>query len=276
MATRERPVVRSVLAVVSGVGLGAGGLFLGFVLALLAALVLVVSGVELTPGLTIVISLIFVQGIGCAGVALAYTRVRPSIAPTVGDALSLSAVSSRFRIEADVPDFLELVVVAGGYVTALATALVGGVLVSQLQVDTGTNQAVATAMEAPEVLLILIPASFVLIGPGEELLFRGVVQGRLREVFGPVPAIATASAIFAGLHWFALSGGSPTGNLAAVAVLLGPAFVLGAAYEFTDNIVVPSLIHGLYNATLFTLLYVSIAYSDELEQAASGFVAAPV
>jgi membrane protease YdiL (CAAX protease family) len=34
--------------------------------------------------------------------------------------------------------------------------------------------------------------------------------------------------------------------------------VLGVVYEYTDNIVVPALTHGAYNATLFTLAYVSL------------------
>jgi len=43
-------------------------------------------------------------------------------------------------------------------------------------------------------------------------------------------------------------------------LLFFPALVFGISYEYTDNIVVPSLIHGLYNATLFTGLYVVIRF----------------
>ena len=83
-------------------------------------------------------------------------------------------------------------------------------------------------------------------------------------MFGPGLAIGLASVVFAGLHWVALTGGSPAGNLAALGVLLVPAIVLGAAYEYTGNIVVPALIHGFYNATLFTLLYVVVVYGDQI------------
>jgi hypothetical protein len=115
----------------------------------------------------------------------------------------------------------------------------------------------------PEVLLLLVPASFLLIGPGEELLFRGVVQGRIREAFGPVPGIALASAIFAAIHYFALTGGAG-GRLVTIGILFLPSVVFGAAYELTDNLVVPSLIHGAYNATLFTVLYASIRLMDTM------------
>jgi membrane protease YdiL (CAAX protease family) len=35
--------------------------------------------------------------------------------------------------------------------------------------------------------------------------------------------------------------------------------ILGAIYEKTENIVVPSLVHGVYNAILFTSLYFQVS-----------------
>jgi membrane protease YdiL (CAAX protease family) len=35
--------------------------------------------------------------------------------------------------------------------------------------------------------------------------------------------------------------------------------ILGFVYEQTDNLVVPALIHGVYNAILFSLLYVQVS-----------------
>jgi CAAX amino terminal protease family. len=152
-----------------------------------------------------------------------------------------------------------------GYVLAILGAIIGNIIVSTfVDAETGTNQAAEVGMQNPEVLLLLIPASFLLIGPGEELLFRGIVQGRLREVMSAVPAILITAAFFAGIHFFALTGGSLTGNLAALGVLTLPALVFGVAYEYTDNIAVPSLIHGAYNATLFSLLYAAIRFGGNV------------
>jgi membrane protease YdiL (CAAX protease family) len=114
------------------------------------------------------------------------------------------------------------------------------------------------------VLLLLIPAAFLLIGPGEELLFRGVVQGTLRRAFDPVPAIAIAAAVFAAIHYFALAGPS-VGRVATIGVLFLPSLVFGAVYEYTDNLVVPSLIHGAYDATLFAVLYAVIRYGGSID-----------
>jgi hypothetical protein len=44
-------------------------------------------------------------------------------------------------------------------------------------------------------------------------------------------------------------------------------------YEYTDNLVVPALLHGLHNAVLFTILYISIVYGEELRQVAEGSTA---
>jgi len=264
--TRRRSPIRVGVALLSGLALGAGGLLLGFALTAVAGAVLTAGlGIELTAAATIVLGLVFVQGVGCAAVALTYSRTRPRIAAAVRSALGVGE-GGEFRIGLSTPSAKQLVVVVVGYLAALGGAFVGSLLVSALQVDTGTNNAAQIGMENPAVLLLLIPASILIIGPGEELLFRGVVQGRLREVMGAVPAVGIASTVFAGLHWFAISGGSPTGNLVALGVLTVPALVFGIAYEFTDNVVVPSLIHGLYNATLFSLLYLSIVFADEIEE----------
>jgi len=77
----------------------------------------------------------------------------------------------------------------------------------------------------------------------------------LREAFGPVAAIVLASAAFAPLHVFALSGG-----LQAIATTIGvlfvPSLVFGATYELSDNLLVPILIHGAYDAVIFGGTYV--------------------
>ena len=231
MATRERSPLRTVVALVSALGLGGGGLLLGFVLVSMTLAVLTIGlGIQLPATALIVLSLVFVQGVGCAGVAVAYLRLRPVVGPKVRSLVGLDGLPGPFDIGVELPDLRGVAVVVGGYVVALGAAFAGSVLVALLQVDTGTNQAAEIGMENPEVLLILIPASILIIGPGEELLFRGVVQGRLREVLGPVAGVLLASAVFAGLHWFALTGGSATGNLVALGILVGPALVFGTAY----------------------------------------------
>ncbi|MBX0285828.1 CPBP family intramembrane glutamic endopeptidase [Haloarcula salinisoli] len=271
--SRERPRLQSAIALVSALGLGAGGLALGF-----ALLVLTVLGIGLLTGSGLstfgflVLSLVLVQGIGCGGVALSYYKLRPVIAPRVRSALDIGGEGPAFGIPVSVPSLREVGIVLAGYAAAIVWVMISGILLTVLQelrgqsLNTGENAAAELGRSNPELLLLLIPASILVIGPGEELLFRGVVQARIRERFSRVPGIAIASLFFAALHIVALVGGSLVGNLVVVSILFGTATVFGVAYEYAENIVVPSLIHGLYNATLFTLLYVSLTLGDELPQ----------
>jgi len=274
--SREEPTIKLLLgslALFSGLFLGAGGLLVGTILTFIVLAALAAGlGVEITPVLIVVIALLFTQGIGCMGVAVSYYKLRPTIAPRIRSVLGLPGDGQPFDIPAAVPDTRDVTVVVVGYATAFGGLIAASLVVTAYQnftgaeIESGSNAIAETGVQNPELLLLLIPISILLIGPGEELLFRGVVQGRIREFFSPIPGIIIPSAMFAGVHWFALSGGSPEGNLVAVGILFIPALVLGAAYEYSQNIVVPSLIHGFYNATLFSLLYITIAFGGQLPQ----------
>jgi len=234
-------------AVGVGIGVGVGGLVLGVVLTI-GALLLLSLFVEIGPLELIVLSLLMTQGVGLTAAAVGYVTWR---------GVGLDYIKAR------VPGLVDIVWVVVAYVSALVGVWVVAFLATLADAPTAENQVSETASQNPEVLLILIPGSFLLIGPGEELLFRGVVQARIREAFDPVSGVVIASVIFAAVHFAALTGGT-SGRLVTVGILLVPSLILGAAYEYTDNIVVPALIHGAYNATLFTILYAVLKYGDGL------------
>ena len=230
--------VRAVTAVlvVSGLGLGAG---VALVLAL--SVLLVGVGLDPSPLALLVISLVSIQGVAFGGVALLYLRFRGRPVTSVGVRL---------------PSVRELLIVVAGYAMAFIAAITGAIVIGITGAPAGENQVAEFASTDPSVLL-----SFLLIGPGEELLFRGIVQGRLRETFDRVPGVVLASALFAAVHFAALTGGAG-GRLVTIAVLFFPALVFGAVYELTDNLVVPALVHGAYNATLFAFAYLAIRLSE--------------
>lgn len=109
----------------------------------------------------------------------------------------------------------------------------------------------------PTLLLYIGVLSVVLIAPAEELLFRGAVQGRLRTALSPVAAILGASTVFGAMHLLNFTG-PVAGGIAAAAVVGGVSVVWGYAYERTRNFAVPVLAHGLYNAVLMAVSYLSI------------------
>lgn len=124
-----------------------------------------------------------------------------------------------------------------------------------LGVSTGENRAMLPGQEDPTYFLYMIVVSLLIVGPIEELLFRGVVQGLLRKAFDAWPAILLASLIFGLIHFPAVQGTTEEALLySGVAALLG--VLLGYVYERTGNILVPAIAHGVYNATLFAIQFV--------------------
>nr|WP_303647111.1 CPBP family intramembrane glutamic endopeptidase [Haloarchaeobius salinus] len=99
---------------------------------------------------------------------------------------------------------------------------------------------------------LLLVGNLLLIGPAEELLFRGVIQGRLRESFGPALAIGITSLGFALSHvpsyWIGGSDLLTSGVFFALLGIAAGGIILGGIYERTKNLIVVALIHGLINA----------------------------
>jgi len=75
-------------------------------------------------------------------------------------------------------------------------------------------------------------------GVAEEALFRGVVQGGLTGLIGWLPALLIASVLFGVVHWL-------TGLYALLAGVVG--LYLGGLYLLTGNLLVPIVVHALYD-----------------------------
>ena len=240
-----------------GVAVGLGTL--GIVLVLVFSLV--VSGLGLAIGglplaVSLGLSLLLGQYVAFGGLALGYLLYR---------GFDGSGVVSYLGVRW--PSLKEIGLVIGGWVSILIIVVLISTILQLLGPEPAANQSAELAMQNPAIIPLLIAASFLVIGPAEEVLYRGIVQGRLRESISAVPAIAIASAIFAVVHVIALTGGLE-GRLTTIAVLFFPSLVFGAVYEYTNNIVVPALLHGLHNAVIFTVLYIVVAYGDEIEEMA--------
>jgi len=227
-------------AVGVGLGVGVAGLVGGTILALLVAILLSSAGVTITPVLNIVLSLLLLTGVGFMGTAYLYLRRR---------GIPLSSLGIRM------PTLTEVGLVIGALVLSMVYLTVVGQIIQQTGTETADNQIADLAMENPEIVLYLLPGAYLLIGPGEELLFRGVVQNRIREEFSAVPGIVIASVIFAGVHITSLVAADPSAILTSLTVLLGPSLLLGTLYEYTRNLMVPILVHGSYDAIIFLALY---------------------
>ncbi|GAB3421254.1 CPBP family intramembrane metalloprotease [Haloparvum alkalitolerans] len=234
-------ITTRIQSVGSAVGLTYGSTVIGSVIVTIGAALLGAFGVDVTarPSLRLVMSTILLQGVTFGGLSILYLRFRD---------LDFEFVSL------SIPDRRDVAVTIGGVGTLLGLLIVASRVISSLGLESAENQVVTVGQQNPTAFLILIPLSFLLVGPGEELLYRGLVQGTLRETLHPTRAIVLASALFASIHLFSLSG---EGKLVYVGIAFVLALVLGATYEYTDNLVVPALIHGAYNAIQFTSAYLT-------------------
>jgi hypothetical protein len=84
-----------------------------------------------------------------------------------------------------------------------------------------------------------------LAGFGEEMLFRGVIQGALTDWLGLWPGLVLASVLFGLFHPF-------TPFYMFLATLVG--IYLGAAWIWSENLLVPIIAHGLYDFVALVVL----------------------
>lgn len=181
-----------------------------------------------------------VEGIGMAVLPVLYVHYH------------WSGRSELDRLRVHVPSRREWLFVAVGLgVAVLISHVVRLVASTPTSLPLGTPVVTSTNAE-----LAYLGAAVLFSGPAQELLFRRAVQGRLREVFGPAVAITLASALFVAVHVPGYVGPFPPGYGVE---LLAAGILLGILYEATDNVVVPALVHGLYNGLPHLLLLLQMS-----------------
>jgi membrane protease YdiL (CAAX protease family) len=154
-------------------------------------------------------------------------------------------------VRAAIPSTGQVWLIAIGSVLVFAVTLGGMAALEAVGLAVPADAMVVVAQSHPWILLAFAALSLPLIGPAEELFFRGAVQGNLRTAFGPVAAIGLTSLLFGAVH---ITGFLSTGVALSPAVLgslslnVLSAVVFGALYERSGNLTVPVIVHGLTNA----------------------------
>ncbi len=231
------------MIVVTAAGVGIAGLFVGLLLGV-AALGLLSTIVPLDGQSPLSTAVAMVaQGLGLVVVAAIYLARK-------------DLPWSYLRV--DWPSIRDI-----GWAIAATLALFGvlaGMLfvIQQIGLEAAGHSVTEAANENPELLLPLIPLSVVITGPTEEILFRGVIQTRLREVFPTASAIVVAALVFSIVHIpaYGAGGALDISLVTTLVVLFVLGAILGTVYEYTGNLVVPAVAHGLYNAVVFSANYV--------------------
>ncbi len=135
-------------------------------------------------------------------------------------------------------------------------------VIAWLGLQVADNAAIIAGREQPILLLYLLAVTVFFTAPAEELIFRGLVQGLFRRAYGPIGGVLLASALFGVAHYVALGGGGSKAVYVLIAGALG--LLLGAAYEKTENLVVPILIHAGYNSIIFYVTYLAATGAVEM------------
>jgi membrane protease YdiL (CAAX protease family) len=99
-------------------------------------------------------------------------------------------------------------------------------------------------------LLSLIGISLLLVGPAEELAFRGFVQRGFENQFGKITGLLIASILFGLLHGL--------NSLRSIIPVTVVSLFLGYVWQKTDgNTTASAWMHGLYDAVAISLAYFS-------------------
>lgn len=164
---------------------------------------------------------------------------------------------NRNLINIDLPSLRDVGWIIIGFVSLIILLLVVNWIMSFLNISPAENAAITQGQQQPVYFLYLIPIAFLLNGPAEELLFRGLVQGLFRRAYGILPGVFFSAVLFGVVHFVALIQSNPStvelfSTLVVISVL---GVVLGLIYEWSQNLVVPMVVHALFNAMQFGMQY---------------------
>lgn len=247
----DRPAENPLRTVLVGTTLGLGGLLSAFLLTSIGVLFVRPFSSPLQE--ILLVGLITFQFAWFGVFAIGYLRSR-----------GLDWATIRAYIGVKLPSLKDIgLILVTWLVMIIAAAVVAQVVMLAVSELVGSGAAEEGPAENPVGDVVkqnpaIFPGAvlfmFLVVGPSEEILFRGIVQGRLRERLSPVPAILIASAVFASAHVLALWGQPPVAIAMTITILFVPSLGFGAIYEYTGNIVVPALLHGFHNSVVITLV----------------------
>jgi membrane protease YdiL (CAAX protease family) len=243
MADRFGPVRATLVAI----GLPVSVLLFASVYGLAGIEVLRSLGIGVAPGSLSrrLVGMITFQGFAVATVAGIYFRGR-------------SAVNARLGLRR--PTRSDAVWIVGGIVAIVGLFVVANAALDWLGIEPAEHA--LSQVRDPTAVLVIAALGVTLVPASEELLFRSIVQGTLRDAVPAAGAIAVASLLFASVHLTALlseSSGIGEGQLATLGVVFLLSLVLGVVYERTETVIVPAVVHAAFNLLQFATLYADVA-----------------
>ncbi|MFC7209601.1 CPBP family intramembrane glutamic endopeptidase [Natronoarchaeum sp. GCM10025321] len=162
-------------------------------------------------------------------------------------------------VDLDWLDTRELLYCIGGFIGLLVALIFAAELLAGLGVPSSRSGVVEQGIErSPDIFLAVLPVSMLLVGPAEELLFRNVIQKSLYATFSQPSAVVLSSVLYAAIYLPAYATVSFPAALGGLALAFVLSLVLAYTYAQTDNLLVPTVIHGGFNAFQYAVLYVAV------------------
>lgn len=150
-----------------------------------------------------------------------------------------------------------VIVVGVGVLVGLNVTI--SMILEERGVGSAQHDVIIAGGASPDLLFVLLPLSVLVVGPGEELLYRNIIQKSLYRSFSKPAAVLVASVIFSAVHYFSYASGNSSAEvLVTLLIVFILSLVLGGVYVWTENIVIPALIHGGFNAVVFLALYARV------------------
>ena len=185
-------------------------------------------GVEAPDWFFVMIQILFFHVLGLAAIAIMVRRKPGVLAAAFG--FGLPGIYGQIRTGA--------VFYLASLPFVLFGAIVYHLVLYRFGVQTDTQDVIGIFMTAPSGIRVALLFSAIVIAPVfEEALFRGIALPLFIRRFGGAAGIVMVSAVFAGFHF----------HLTSFLPLFILAVSFSLAYVYTGSLVVPAVMHALFN-----------------------------
>ena len=143
-----------------------------------------------------------------------------------------------------------------GISAVLSVGLTTVLPVFGIAVPTHSHSNVGTAellLQRPMLWAVAIPALYLFAAPVEEILYRGIVQGRLRPHLGTAGVVLVSGVAFGSMHTltYLFASGPLVYTIISITAF---GCVWAFVYERTENIVVTAVSHAMFWTVPFSTL----------------------